>query len=520
VRWQSSIFVAFLLSGSAGCTRARKEPPTPTPALADASTNTTGAELAAAADAGPDASPAPHGLEIIATQIQAPVYSAPEWPARDPTKAAEERKDVVRLGYLRRGGHAFAKPDVIKKSNCPEDWYELVSGGFVCGKFVTTDPQSKELRNAPHAPYMDRALPYDYGLNLTVGTPLYRRIPLKSERKENERALAIGKGAKASDVAKKLRAQGEAVPKYLEHADEDKPHVGFDDLKGESQLVAEHMLRGFYLALDAKVSGYSGTFWRTTSGLFAPKDHILVHESKTEFEGVHLDAPGEKRKLPLAWVVGTKARQCTVEDKGEKDKKVRRTEHIDRFTILQLTGEHTAVDDRVYYKTDQGFWVRDIDVAVVQTPKVPKEVAPGEKWIDVDLSQESLVAFEGDKPVFATIVSTGRHNTDPAKDHTTVSGSFRIREKHISTTMDDDAASDGTYRIEDVPWVMYFEKSYALHGAFWHSSFGRERSHGCVNLTPHDAREVFLWAGPTLPEGWHAVRATEANPGTRVIVHP
>ena len=139
--------------------------------------------------------------------------------------------------------------------------------------------------------------------------------------------------------------------------------------------------------------------------------------------------------------------------------------------------------------------------------------------IDVDLSSQALVAFEGQKPVYATIVSTGRHNADPEKDHRTVEGTFRIHEKHISTTMDDDGASDGTYRIEDVPWVMYFEKSFALHGAFWHSSFGRERSHGCVNLTPHDARHIFGWAGPKLPEGWHGVRATKENPGTRVIVH-
>src|SRR5262249_9283616 len=142
-----------------------------------------------------------------------------------------------------------------------------------------------------------------------------------------------------------------------------------------------------------------------------------------------------------------------------------------------------------------------------------------EKWIDVDLLHESLTAYEGEKPVFTTIVSTGRHNTDPAKDHRTVEGSFRIREKHISTTMDDDAASDGTYRIEDVPGVMYFEKSVALHGAFWHSMFGRERSHGCVNLQPADAHHIFDWVGPAIPAGWHGIRASKENPGTRVITH-
>ena len=85
--------------------------------------------------------------------------------------------------------------------------------------------------------------------------------------------------------------------------------------------------------------------------------------------------------------------------------------------------------------------------------------------------------------------------------------------------MDNDTATDGPYSIEDVPWIMYFDGSTALHGAFWHSSFGHERSHGCVNMTPHDAHELFGWVGPMLPEGWHGVHATEANPGTRVIVH-
>ena len=85
--------------------------------------------------------------------------------------------------------------------------------------------------------------------------------------------------------------------------------------------------------------------------------------------------------------------------------------------------------------------------------------------------------------------------------------------------MDDDVASDGPYSIEDVPWIMYFKGSYALHGAFWHTNFGHERSHGCVNLTPLDAKHVFGWAGPKLPDGWHGVRATTENPGTRVIVH-
>jgi lipoprotein-anchoring transpeptidase ErfK/SrfK len=85
--------------------------------------------------------------------------------------------------------------------------------------------------------------------------------------------------------------------------------------------------------------------------------------------------------------------------------------------------------------------------------------------------------------------------------------------------MDGDVATDGPYSIEDVPWIMYFNGSYALHGAFWHASFGSVRSHGCVNLAPSDARTMFNWTEPHVPEGWHGANATTEKPGTRVVVH-
>ena len=520
--------VVLLLAGIAACARAHADPSVGEGSEGGASAETdggtnaaTGTEITSATTTTSTDGGAPaDGVTVIAFGVQAPIFSASEWPPKDPGKAAEERHGVVRLGYLRKGEHVLAKPGMITKANCAEGWFELAppAHGFVCGKFATTDAHHKELKFAPHTPYMDRNLPYEYGLNLTPGTPLYRRIPLKSERRDNEKTLAIGKGRKASDIAKKLQENGEEVPAYLKDSGNAKPSVRFDDLKGESELVAQRMLKGFYLSLDRKVDARSGLFWHTMSGFLAPKDHLIVHEPKTEFDGVVLDGPDDTRKLPLAFVVGTRAHQTEL-DPSDKSDGVKRGDKIERFSIMNLTGKHEALHDRVYHETDKGFWVRDIDVAVVTLPKVPSDVANGERWIDVDIGSQALVAFEGQKPVYATIVSTGRRSSDPEKDHTTVTGTFRIREKHVSTTMDDDGASDGTYRIEDVPWVMYFEKSFALHGAFWHSSFGRERSHGCVNLTPHDARHLFAWAGPSLPEGWHGVRATKENPGTRVIVH-
>ena len=277
------------------------------------------------------------------------------------------------------------------------------------------------------------------------------------------------------------------------------------------------MVKGFYVSLDSEATRGGAKFWKTESELYVPENHIIVHKPVTEFEGVKLQAPGETRKLPLGWVISPKAWKYEYDD---DKKKVKRNDKVDRFSIVQLTAKKVVVDNRNYYETADGWYLRDIDGARTDPGPAPSDLASGERWIDVNLKTQSLVAFEGSTPVYATILSSGKHNDqDKSKDHHTVTGSFSIAEKHIAATMDDDSAGDGTYSIQDVPWIMYFHGSYALHGAFWHSAFGRERSHGCVNLTPFDAKNLFAWVGPRLPDGWHGVRATAANPGTRVIVH-
>lgn len=470
-------------------------------------------------DAGPDAQPG-QAPQVAALDQVTPVMSLMEWLPKDPAKATGDRAAVVRLGYVRRGQILPVKAKVTKKANCTEGWYELLTGGFVCGKHVTPDLKHKDLANAPHPPYPDRALPYDYGLNLTNGTPLYRRRPLKKERAELEKGLQVGK-SKSEDEAKPASAKP-GDPWYLKKHNGQRPQVTIDELRTNEQggLVVFRMVRGFYLGLDQQLSTPSGRFWRTTAGFLVPSDHVLVHKPTTEFEGVRIGAPGEARHLPLGWVTSPRARRYYVDGPPESPERVRRGDPIDRFTIVQLTGKRSVYESRAYYETDEGFWIRDLDTTQARPGPPPKDLAPGEKWIDVNLSTQSLVAFEGDRPVYATIVSTGRHDDeDKSKDHRTVQGAFTIREKHVAATMEDDGASDGPYSIQDVPWIMYFEGSYALHGAFWHSRFGHERSHGCVNMTPHDARQIFEWAGPTLPAGWHGVKATKENPGTRVIVH-
>jgi lipoprotein-anchoring transpeptidase ErfK/SrfK len=75
------------------------------------------------------------------------------------------------------------------------------------------------------------------------------------------------------------------------------------------------------------------------------------------------------------------------------------------------------------------------------------------------------------------------------------------------------------FELRDVPWIQYFASGYALHGAYWHDVFGTPRSHGCVNLAPIDARVVFLWTDPPLPEGWHGINVgSDMGQGTAVVI--
>jgi lipoprotein-anchoring transpeptidase ErfK/SrfK len=107
----------------------------------------------------------------------------------------------------------------------------------------------------------------------------------------------------------------------------------------------------------------------------------------------------------------------------------------------------------------------------------------GERWIDVDLTNQSVYAYEGDVVVNSFIVSTGTWLTP------TVTGTYRIYIKIRSGSMHGPG-----YFLPDVPYIMYFYKSYGLHGTYWHKNFGTPMSHGCINLRTDDAAWLFDWA--------------------------
>ncbi len=130
------------------------------------------------------------------------------------------------------------------------------------------------------------------------------------------------------------------------------------------------------------------------------------------------------------------------------------------------------------------------------------------RWIEVILSKQMLVAWEGDTPVRRMLIASGM------AEYPTVTGSFHIYMKLLSMRM-----TGPGYDLPNVPHVMLFHESYALHGAYWRDVFGTPGSHGCVNLSLSDAAWLFDWTNPQLPPGEWGIESTLCNPGTLVVVH-
>jgi len=144
------------------------------------------------------------------------------------------------------------------------------------------------------------------------------------------------------------------------------------------------------------------------------------------------------------------------------------------------------------------------------------QVLTGEKWIDVDLSEQTLTAYQGDTVVKSFSISSGL----PA--HPTVTGSFHIWAKVSRQLMKGGSRAAGDYYyLPDVPWVQYFYEDYSIHGTYWHNNFGHPMSHGCINMQTDDAHWLFEWATPSMDEAMVTSGSWlfPSEGGTRVEVH-
>lgn len=157
-----------------------------------------------------------------------------------------------------------------------------------------------------------------------------------------------------------------------------------------------------------------------------------------------------------------------------------------------------------WYMIGPDQWVEQRWVAIAKTTERP-EGASG-RWLAVDLYEQTIIGYEDDTPVFASLVATGLPGSD------TNEGLFEVWARAPYDTMSGAAGSPRAYALQNVPWVLYFDGDISIHGTYWHDGFGYRRSRGCVNLSISDARFVYEWtaANPLADDG---------QPLTYVYVH-
>ena len=148
-------------------------------------------------------------------------------------------------------------------------------------------------------------------------------------------------------------------------------------------------------------------------------------------------------------------------------------------------------------------------------------VSSGDKRIEIDLTNQKVYAFEGNRKVFDFLVSTGKWGRTPT-------GEFTIWSKVRSQKMSGgDRARNTYYYLPNVPYVMFFYndqiakmRGFSFHGTYWHDNFGHPMSHGCINMRTPDAQALYEWADPpvTNTKSWSTLATTD-SPGTKVVIY-
>jgi lipoprotein-anchoring transpeptidase ErfK/SrfK len=419
--------------------------------------------------------------------------------------------DSPRIGYLRKGARIMVGDPKYSSASCPGGWFQVPTGGFVCqGRGMLVGAKPRYLRNPPPEGNFDELDPYRHGFIRKDWTPSYKRLPTIEElwtppTKDGEPAPAAASDTDTDATGAAPLAEAEILQHDPNEADGGVDYYKYT--KKKFRAVAQLLSRGFWVSIgerlfDDKTHKY---YYKTVKGQYVPG------------ESVHLIQPPEFQGYPVTG--DTPLPAAIVTDKHASFFTLRRDRFggagpVDRLMSYRVF-ETKQSGNTAYYRVERDRWLKDSQVAFFSLVAPPPEIKDKEKWIRVDLANQTLVAYEGAMPVYVTLVSTGIADSE---ETATPRGKFHILFKHLTDDMAGEVGDDEVYSVEDVPWVQYIHLNVALHGSFWHSSFGSTRSHGCINLSPADARWLFNWSGPVLPENWHGVVATEKNPGTLVII--
>lgn len=269
--------------------------------------------------------------------------------------------------------------------------------------------------------------------------------------------------------------------------------------------------KGFGVSV-VKNKAKDGINWSlTTKGMWVATSDLALARVST-FEGAQLDGV-----IDVAWTSSKGARARKEDNDGVETKLQARL----RVRLTETRGEGKAERSKASWQDAKGTheaWLLPSELRRPQLMAPPAAALANERWVDVSLKDQTLVAYEGAKPVFATLVSTGKGGAGTPFE--TPKGEYRVWAKIRAITMDnlDEEEAETYYSVEDVPYVQFFNKGVALHGAYWHDLFGQRHSHGCVNLSIPDAKFLFDFSNPSIPAGWTAIHPYAYDAGLRVVV--
>jgi hypothetical protein len=364
----------------------------------------------------------------------------------------------------------YAIRDAKPHDGCSKSWAQVADAGWICTKHTEVDEQTE-----PHAlPRLldNELLPFLYARHrghedpATPKLPVYRHLTaFRSGADPVEWLAAYGTYA----FVRKTRSKGQPV---------------LIDAKGRA--VPGTDMRTF------KPTEFAG---RDLAASPVPDDRVLawvIHRDT----GVHVRPDPESERQPIAYHA-----ELLLIDTREVGS--------DRANWIRVPA--TRPGDEGESIAPDG-WIPAAHVRLWQPLPPPEPILAGQLLIDVDLEQQTLTLWDEDRPVFATLIASGKPG------YGTPTGLYRIVTKRAYGKMASLPTEPEPYWVDAVPWTMYFDGRFALHGAFWHDRFGYRVSHGCINLSPRDAKTLFDRATPTLPPGWLIANEHAHDPGSLVRI--
>jgi hypothetical protein len=352
-----------------------------------------------------------------------------------------------------------------------------------------------------------------------MNNPLSRRVALKSIALIGLAATPFQQALAATRRAQVLRLQ-DAPPLPPRWKGEPLGRVTIHNMNARidpttESDIASDLVQDDLVWIRGAVQGQR-VFWH--NDIWLDTDKGWLYSSYIQPMWVHLPQVPHSDLGEGMWAEVIVPFTDATREPGNLDKElfVSRQYYSSVYYLDQLVKGH---DGKMWYHVRelyQDYYMRATHLRIIPPEALTllsPQVDPRDKRIEVDLAEQTLIAYEGNTPVFAQLVSTG------VTDWATPSGNFYINDKRPGTRMIGGAADADSYDLPGVPFTCYFTWEWAAtHGAYWHNDFGTPRSHGCVNLPSDAARWIWRWTTPVAD--YHALyfRPESGYDGTAVIV--